>query len=68
MANLYIEFFKELALLSLPIKPRLWKWYVDDTCFILKKGIAEELLDHLNSIRPTITFTVELDKEKSTLS
>ena len=45
------------------MKPRLWKWYVDDTCCILKKGVAQGLLDHLNSIRPTIKFTIELEKD-----
>ena len=33
-ANLYMEFFEELALQSAPSSPRLWKQYVDDTCCI----------------------------------
>ena len=28
---------------------------------IVKKGTAEELLHHLNIVRPTIKFTVELN-------
>ena len=62
VANLYMEFFKELALESAPARPRLWKRYMDDMCCIVKKGTAEELLHHLNSVRPTIKFTVELEK------
>ena len=57
-----MEFFKELALRSALVKPRLWKWYVDNACCILKKGVAEGLLDHLNSIWQTNKFTIELEK------
>ena len=63
VANLYMKFFEELALRSAPVTPRLWKRYVDDTCCILKKGMAEALLGHLNSVRPSIKFTVEIEKE-----
>ena len=61
-ANLYMEFFEELALESAPSRPRLWKRYVDDTCCILRKGDVEGLLHHLNSIRPTIRFTMEVEE------
>ena len=54
VANLYLEFFEELALESAPSMPRLWKWYVDDTCCILRKGDVEGLLHHLNSIHPEV--------------
>ena len=47
------------------MKPQLWKRYVDDTCCIVKRGMAEELLDHLNSVRPSIQFTLELEREGS---
>ena len=60
-----IEFFEELALESAPSRPSLWKRYVDDTCCILKISDVDGLLDHLNGIRPTIKFTMELEREGS---
>ena len=48
VANLYMEFFEELALETVLTRPRLWKRYVDDTFCILRKGSTEELLHHLN--------------------
>ena len=63
VADLYMDFFEELALRTAPTKPRLWKRYVDDTCCIVKKGTVEELLTHLNSVRPSIRFTVEVEKD-----
>ena len=65
VANLYMEFFEELALDSAPSRPRLWKQYVDDTCCIMKKDAVDGLLHHLNGVRPTIKFTMELEKDGS---
>ena len=44
---------------------RIWKRYIDDTFCILKKGAVEELLSHFNSLRPTILFTVEIERDGS---
>ena len=63
VAKLYMEFFEDLALSTAPMKPWLWKRYVDDTCCIVKKAIVEALLDNLNSARPSIKFTVEIEKD-----
>ena len=49
VANLYMEFFEELALETAPSRPRLWKRYVDNTCCILSKGDVDGLLNHLSS-------------------
>ena len=38
---------------------------MNDTCCILRKGHVDGLLNHLNSIRPTIKFTMELEEEES---
>ena len=52
VANLYMEYFQDLALSQAPADcvPCIWKRYVDDTFCILKKGAVEELLSHLNSL------------------
>ena len=62
VANLYMEFFEELALRTAPARPRIWKRYVDDTFTLVKKGDVDELLTHLNSIRPSIKLTMELEE------
>ena len=65
VTNLYMEFFEELALESAPSRPRFWKQYVDDTCCIMQRDAVEPLLRHLNEVRPTIKFTMELEKDGS---
>jgi predicted GIY-YIG superfamily endonuclease len=61
VANLYMEFFEELALGNAPMRPRIWKGYVDDTFCVIERGKESHFLEHLNSIRPTIKFTQELE-------
>ena len=63
VANLYMEHFERIALDTAKVRPRLWKRYVDDTCCIVKTGGVDELLTHLNSVRPSIQFTVEVEKK-----
>ena len=66
VGNLYMEIFvEELALTSAPAKPQLWKTYMDDTRCIVRKGTKEGLLSHLKSVRPSIKFTVEVEKDGS---
>ena len=48
VANLYIELFGR---------------YIDDTFCILRKGSTQELLHHLNEVRPTIKVTVEQEED-----
>ena len=65
VADLYMEFFEALAISTAPTRPRLRKRYVDDTFCILTKGKEHEFLNHLNSVRPTIQFTMELESDGS---
>ena len=61
VVNIYMEFFEEMALQSAMVKPKMWLRYVDDT-FVIWSGDKEELSmfqQHLNSLRPSIQFTME---------
>ena len=64
VANIYMEVFEDLALRTTPT-PRIWKRYVDDTFCMMEKKHTQTFLDHLNSLRPTIQFTMELEKDGS---
>ena len=59
---MYIE---ELAIDTTPLKPKMWKRYVDDTFVVWEHGLESELtlfLEHLNSLRPSIQFTCEVEE------
>ena len=58
-----MEHFENLALESAPVQPGLWKRYVDNTCCIVKSAAVDDLLRHLNSVRPSIKCTVEVERE-----
>ena len=67
VANLYMEWLEQEAVATAPLtcQPRLWKRYVDDVLEIIKKGAAEDLTTHLNTIDRTgnIKFTYELEND-----
>ncbi|XP_022111224.1 uncharacterized protein LOC110990496 [Acanthaster planci] len=67
IANLYMESFEEEALQSCPPDccPTLWKRYVDDTFVIAPRDQVSPLLDHLNSLKPSIQFTIENEQDNS---
>ena len=64
LANIYMEYFEEMALGSISLKPSMWVRYVDDT-FILwpHQEDVQILLDHVSSIRPSIKFTMEKEQD-----
>jgi hypothetical protein len=59
VSNIYMEHFEELAL----NRPLLWLQYVDDIFVIWPHGPdkLQEFFFHINSIKPTIQFTMETE-------
>ena len=64
-ANLVKENVEQRALNTCASPPAFWKRYVDDTFTVLPKGQVQQFHAHLNSIEPTIKFTVEMEQEGS---
>ena len=65
MANIYMDHFTEFLLEDIPVdlRPTLWLRYVDDIfCCFRDTTKLDEFLAKLNTIRPTIKFTVELSE------
>ena len=52
------------ALATSPVKPFFWKRYVDDVISAVSGNEAERLLSHLNSVEPSIQFTLEREKDR----
>ena len=69
IANLFMEWLEQQAILTAPItcKLKLWKRYVDDVMEVVRKGCEQELTEHLNSIDNTgsIKFTYEEESDNS---
>ena len=61
VANLYMGHFKQLALKSVPLWPRLWKRYDDHMCCMFNSGAMEEFHYHIHGIQMTVQFTPELE-------
>ena len=61
-----MEYFEERELESISLKPTIWLRYVDDS-FILwpHQEDVQILLDHVNSIRPSIQFTMEKESNNT---
>ena len=64
LANIYMEYFEQIALGSTSLKPSMWLRYVDDA-FILwpHQKDVQALLDHVNSIRTSIQFAMEKEQD-----
>ena len=64
LASIYMEYFEEMTLGSTSLKPSTWLRYVDDT-FILwpYQEDVQMLLDHMNSIRLSMQFTMEKEQD-----
>ena len=60
-----MEHVETSALSTFPHKVRFLKRYVDDVCCSVNSNLVNTLLQHLNSIQPSIQFTQELEKDGS---
>ena len=62
VANLHMDYFEHKALSIAPTSKTLAE--VCDDTFVIQKGIhKQDFLQHINSVDPTIQFTVENNKE-----
>ena len=65
-ANIFMDKFETRALENYPLKPLLWKRFIDDIFMVWTHG-GEQLnkfVQYLNNIHPTIKFTYECSKEE----
>ena len=68
VANLVMEDVENRALATFPTTPKFWKRYIDDVCTVVPKDQVGSLLQHLNSIEPSIQFTHEAEDANSCLA
>ena len=61
VADMVMENIEQRALTSFSHPPIFCKRYVDDTCVALLPSMVESFHQHLNSIEPSIQFTVEME-------
>ena len=59
MANIYMEAFEQIAITTALNPLCIWKRYVDDTFLSQHQSDKEEFFKHINSMDPSIQFTVE---------
>ena len=63
LANMIMEDVEQRGLAISPVKPSFWKRYVDDVISAVSGNKAESLPSHLNSVEPSIQFTLEREKD-----
>ena len=61
VADLVMEDVEQRALSSYPDPPPFWKRYVDDTCTALPPEQVQAFHTHINTVEPSIQFTLELE-------
>ena len=67
VADIYMEAFENRAISTAVHPPRIWKRYFVDTFVIQHQSPKEEFLKHINSMDPSIQFTVEESKDDSSI-
>ena len=63
IANLVMEDIEQRALASSSVTPLFWKRYVNNVISMVSKNEVENLLNNLNSVEPSIQFTVEHEND-----
>ena len=63
VANLCMEVIEEQAIQSAITPPNIWKRFVDDSFAIINKNAIISFHNTLNSIDPSIKFTIEHEKD-----
>ena len=66
VANIFMEAFENKAI-ETATPTRIWKRYVDDTFVLQDQAHNEEFLQHINTVDPSIKFTVEDAKEDGSI-
>ena len=67
VANIYMEAFENRAISTALHPHRMWKRYIDDTFVIQHQSHKEEFLRHINTVDPSIQFTVEEPKDDGSI-
>ncbi len=67
VANIFMENFENIAILTFRRPPKISKKYVDDTFVILSKYSARSFLGHINNINEATQFTVDIENENGEL-
>ena len=67
IANIFMEAFEQRAITTALHPPRVWKRYVDDTSVVQQQKHQQEFLQHINTVDPSIQFTVEEAKEDGSI-
>ena len=67
IANIFMEAFEQRAITTALHLPRVWKRYVDDTLVVQQQKHQQEFLQHINTVDPSIQFTVEEAKEDGSI-
>ena len=62
-----MENFETRAITTSPQPPLMWKWFVNDTCVVMKAAHKQEFLEHINSIDPHIQFTSKDSKPSGSM-
>ena len=65
IANLVMENVEQQALATYEAQPPFWKRYVDDTLTAFPQSQIQQFHQHLNSIEPTIQFTIKGESERT---